>query len=508
MGYLARALGLARDVAIAAIFRADETDSFFLAFTVPQALRQLLAEGATSRAVVPVLSKRLAREGEESARALFARLRGAFIVTLLLVTAAGVLLADPITRAMAPGYAARYGQLARTVALTRTLFPYLLLGGMAALGVAALHVSRRLDAVRAAPAITSVCLLLAALTLPDLLDLRGIDRTQALAAGVLLGAAVQIVVQLPALRRSGFRGPAIVDLRDPGVRDVARRISPLVVAVAPHYAELVLSRRFLSELGLGAQSWFSWATRICDTPHTLFAVALAAAAGRAVPDAADAAPAVARSCFERLRLVLFVALPSGALFAVLAHPVVTALFQHGAFGAHDATETARALVWQACAIPVLAAARPLASAAYALRDTRSPIVSGVLGGAAFLATALALRGRLGHTAISAALLASSIAQAITLLVALRRVLPLGRPRAALAAIGRTALASGCATVVGLSAAWLLSAGAPISIPTAHLFPGVLGTVLFVATFFIAARGLRSSELAAILGGGAAQRPAR
>src|SRR5580700_1171894 len=71
-----RVLGLAREMALAAIFRRDETDAFFTAFTIPNALRQLLAEGAVSSAVVPVLSGKLATEGEESARDFFARVRG------------------------------------------------------------------------------------------------------------------------------------------------------------------------------------------------------------------------------------------------------------------------------------------------------------------------------------------------------------------------------------------------------------------------------------------------
>jgi putative peptidoglycan lipid II flippase len=509
IGYVARALGVARDIAIAAIFRADETDSFFLAFTLPSALRQLLADGAVSHGVVPVLAKRLQRDGEAAARDLYLRLRGAFGAVLLLVTAAGMLLARPIAELLAPGYADRHGQLERTVALTRSLFPFLFLSGIAALGMAALHLKKRHDAIKAAPTITSLSFLLAAFALPDLLDLRGWDRAQALAVGALLGGAVQVAVQLPALRKLGWGGQAIIDLRDPRVRDVARRVAPLALALSAHYVELFLSRRFLSELGLGAQSWFSWAMRICETPQTLFAAALAVASARSfgARDPRAEAGEIARAYVERLCLVLFIAIPSTVLLAVLARPIVVALFQRGEFGAHDAIETARALVWQAAAITWLASARQLGSASYALRDTRSPLVAGAVGTLTFVATALALRGRMGHSSISAALLASSVVQTFALVAALRGRLAL-RPGKVFASVARTTAASVGAAAVAGSAAWLLLDGAgPGAI--ARILPGAIGGALFVATFLVAARGLRSPELAAIAGRGTKhQRAAR
>src|SRR5258707_6241383 len=81
-----RVLGLGRDMAIAAIFTRAETDAFWVAFTIPNALRQLLGEGAVSSAVVPVLSAKLASEGEAEAQAFFQRARGVSLAALALVT--------------------------------------------------------------------------------------------------------------------------------------------------------------------------------------------------------------------------------------------------------------------------------------------------------------------------------------------------------------------------------------------------------------------------------------
>ncbi len=97
LGTLAsRVLGLGRDMALAAIFGRGETDAFFVAFTIPNALRQLLGEGAVASAVVPVLSGKLATEGEEAAQDFFANIRGASLVALTVVTALGIAFAGPL----------------------------------------------------------------------------------------------------------------------------------------------------------------------------------------------------------------------------------------------------------------------------------------------------------------------------------------------------------------------------------------------------------------------------
>src|ERR1700761_1050889 len=83
---LSRVLGFGRDAAIAALFTRRDTDAFWVALTIPNALRQLLAEGAVSSAVVPVLSERLAKGGDEAGRAFFARARGVSLVALVVVS--------------------------------------------------------------------------------------------------------------------------------------------------------------------------------------------------------------------------------------------------------------------------------------------------------------------------------------------------------------------------------------------------------------------------------------
>jgi putative peptidoglycan lipid II flippase len=504
-----RLLGLGRDMALAAIFGREETDAFFVAFTIPNALRQLLGEGAVSSAVVPVLASRLETGGDTAARALFARVRGVSRLALLAATALGMVFARPLTELFASGYHARPSEFERTVAFTRTVFPYIFFMGTAALGAAALNAKRRFAVAAFAPGLLNVAFLVAAFALPAVLEAHGVERWYAIAIGALAGGLLQVVAQWPALRRIGYAGVPVLDLADPGVREIFRRIAPLTLGIGVYYIDLVVSRRFLSELGPGAQSYFSWAMRVCDFPQGIFVMALSTAALPALSTLAarGATGELAKTYALGMRLALFVAIPASLALVALSRPLVVALFQRGEFDARAAEETARALFWQGAGIFTVAAVRQLVPVFYALGDTRTPVVVSVIDLAAFIVLAYVLRGPMGHAGVSLAVTGSSAVQMVLLFVGLR--LRLGTVRAAEvgSSAARTIAASLLAAVAGWGVARLLTPEG------GRALPGVAGGCAFVVIFLVAAWGLRAPELATLgagvrrrLGGPAAAGP--
>ena len=479
---VSRILGLLRDMALAALFDRDATDAWWVAFTIPNALRSLLGEGAVSSAVVPVLTAKIEREGEDAGRVFFSRVRGVSLVALAVVTVAGVVFAAPLTDLFAAGYHARPAQFERTVALTRAVFPYIFFMGTAALGMAALHVHRRFAVASFAPGLLNVALLAAAFGLPAAFAARGWDVVLCLAVGALAGGALQVVAQWPALRAIGYAGrPSLV--LDADVRRVFRRLAPLTFGIGVYYVDLVLSRRFLSELGVGAQSYFSWAMRLCDFPQGIFAMALSTAAlpslaGLAAKGARDE---LAKTWAHGLALALFVALPASALFAVVGEPIVAALFQRGEFDAQATHETARALLWQGGAVWTVTAVRQTVPAYYALGDTKTPVVVSAIDLVAFIVLALALRGPLGHVGVSVAVAGSSAVQMVLLLIGLKwRLGSLYGAWLARSAL-RTAAVSGVAAVAGWAAARLATPDVVPATGSVVGRAGVAGGPAFVAS---------------------------
>ena len=500
-----RVLGLARDMAWAAIFTREETDAFFVAFTIPNALRQLLGEGAVSSAVMPILAGKLAKEGDDAAKHFFARVRGASWAALTLVTVLGMVFARPLCELFASGYHERPAEFERTVDLTRIVFPYIFFMGTTALGVAALNAKRKFAVAAFAPGLLNVAFLVAAFGLPPILAANGVDRAYALAIGALVGGLLQVVAQWPALRAIGFASRPIFDLRDAGVRQVFRRIAPLTFGIGVYYIDLILSRRFLSELGPGAQSYFSWAMRLCDLPLGVFVMALSTATlpSLSALAAEGAREEMTKTWAHGMRLALFVAIPSSVALASLAEPLVVTLFQRGEFDAVAAHETARALVWQGAGLWTVAAVRQLVPAFHALGDTRTPVIVSAIDLVVFIVLAVTLKAPFGHVGISMAVSGASFAQMVLLLAMLARRLGTLRGRELAFSISRTVAGSLVAAVGGWGAARLLWPASPASGAAGQLgraLPGVVGSVVFAALFVFAAWGVRAPELDMVLGG--------
>jgi putative peptidoglycan lipid II flippase len=493
-----RLLGLVRDQTIAAVFPRAVTDAFFVAFTIPNVLRQLLAEGAVQSAVLPVLSKIKEERGDAEAKRFFRATRGLSLSVLVVTSLLGVLLAPQLVELFAAGYAELPGQTTRTIQLTRWVFPYIFFMGTAALGVAALNTHQRFVATSFAPGLLNVSFIVCAFTLPGWLMTAGYDGALALAIAVLLGGVLQVVAQWPSLRAIGYFERPTLELTHPGVREALGRMLPVMFGMGVYYVDVVLARRFLSQEGLGAQSYYGWALRLCDFPQGIFIMALQTAALPSLSKLAargDLAE-VSRTFAYGMRLTLFVSIAATALFVGLSEPLVVLLFQRGEFDAQSAHETARALMAQGAGIWLVASVRQLTSTYYALGDTRTPVVVAAIDLCVFVGLSLGLRGSLGHVGIGVAVTGASLVQAALLWLWLQKKLPSLRWREIGFSAGKTLLAASAGVAVGrVVAAAMASAAGPDALGRA--LPGALGAASFVVTFLVLAWGLRSDELLAV-----------
>lgn len=493
--FASRLLGLVRDQVIAAVFSRATTDAFFVAFTIPNVLRQLVAEGAVQNAVLPVLEGVKEREGDAAARRVFATLRGFSLLLLLVMTVLGILLAPYLVHLFAGGYRQFPGQFERTVTLTRWLFPYIFFMGTAALGVAALNVCRRFTVTSFAPGLLNVAFIGASLGLPYWLQSHGKDPALALAFAALVGGALQVIAQWPSLRAVGYFGWPKLALREPAFREAMRRMGPVLFGIGIYYVDVVIARRFLSELDVGSQSYFSWAMRLCDFPQGIFIMALQSATlpslARLV--ARGELDAVANTFSFGMRLTLWVAITATVGAVALAEPLVTVIFQRGHFDATAAHETARAFVAQGVGIWMVAAVRQLVGVYYALGDTKTPVRVAAIDLVAFVGSAYLLRPHWGHVGVGFAVSIASFVQMVLLWTRLSKRLPdMHTPRILRSAI-RTLATAGVAGLLARGASnWLQNHHAQ-----ARYAPGLVGVAVYAAAFFALAKLLKSEELATL-----------
>jgi putative peptidoglycan lipid II flippase len=477
-----RVLGFARDVVLAAVFPPGLTDLFYVAFTIPNALRVLL------------------RDGEDAARAYFARLTALLGLVLLAVSALGVLAAPLLVSVYATGYRVDHPErFEDTVAITRVVFPYIFFMGLAALGMGGLNALRRFAVPAFAPALLNVALIAAAFTLVGPAEALGLPTVGALALGALLGGALQLLAQWPSQRGAGLLRRPILDLRDPAVKKTLALMVPVLAGFGVYQLNTIVGRSLLSFLAEGAQSYIWYGMRVVEIPQGVFALAIA---GASLPTLSDLRArgdlARIRELFGySLRLTLFLGIPSTFLLAVLAEPIIAVGFGRGAFARADVLETAQSLGWQAAGVWGIASVRTVLPFYYAYNDTRTPVVASAVNLVVFTAVAAGLMQLYGHVGVAMALSAAGIAQLGTLLALLRRkVGVLGLRRVVVSAL-RIAVASGAsaASASGVARLGDWSRGGN-HLPNV----GVLGAACVVAglVYLLVARVLRAPELDDVL----------
>ena len=417
-----RILGAVRDAVVAAVFALGATDAFWLAFTIPNALRVLLGEGAVSAAFVPVFTEVREREGMARAKEFYRNLVGAMAVVLLVVTVAGVAGAPWLVKGYAWGFQRDEALFETTVALTRLLFPYIFLMGISALMMGALYASKRFAAPAFAPMWLNICLIGAALLLAPMFVEFGWPAIFALAIGALLGGALQIVAQLPSLAKEKLIIRPRVGFRDIYVRKCARLMVPLMAGLGVYQLNVLLSRLFASFLPTGSVSYLYYGQRLAEIPQGMFALAIASAALPSLSDAvAKGDEEEAKRLFRHaLRLSLFVAVPATVALVVLAEPAATVFFGRGHYDAAAIHETTRSLVWQASGIWAVASVRTIVPMFHAHNDTRTPVIASAFNLVVFVGLSLALMGPMQHAGLAAATTAAAVTQLVALLWLLRK----------------------------------------------------------------------------------------
>lgn len=417
--FLSRVMGLVRDQVFAALFGAGTAaDAFNMAFRVPNLVRDLFAEGAMSASFVPTFTEWREKHGDEAAWALARQLMSTLLAVLLALCALGWLFAPQLVGLLAGGFAAVPGKLELTVDLTRLMLLFLPAVALAAAAMGMLNARGVFFLPALAPALLNVGMVVFGLALIPVCRSLGWPIITAMALGVVAGGVLQFAVQLPALARLGFRFRIEWPTWHPGVRRVAFLMLPATVGLAATQLNVFVSQAIASTFREGSVSWLQYAFRLMQLPIGLFGVAVATVSLPALSRAAvrEDMPGVRGTLSESVRLVFLLTVPSAALLAVLADPLVALLFQHGRFHGGDTASTADALVMYCLGLPAFAAVGVFTRAFYALGDTRTPVRSTFVAVAVNLALNLAFVGPLvglglGHTGLA---LATSVTSMVNL----------------------------------------------------------------------------------------------
>jgi putative peptidoglycan lipid II flippase len=477
---VSRILGYARDFVIARAFGAGlYTDAFFVAFRIPNLLRRLFAEGAFSQAFVPVLAEYKSRSSPEETRSLIDGVGSVLVVALAIAAALGVALAPVVVYLSAPGFAADPAKYDLTVVMLRICFPYIAFISLVALAAGIFNTWNRFAVPAITPALLNVCFIVAALGFADRFD----PPVLALAWAVFAGGVLQLAFQIPFLVRLGLLPRWRFDLSHPGVRQVLKIMAPATFGVSVAQISLLINTIFASFLTTGSVSWLYYADRLMELPAGMLGVALGTILLPSLSKYhADARYAEYSQLLDwGLRLTFLLALPCAAALAVIALPLVAALFQYGRFSADDVWLTREALAAYSVGLLGMILVKILAPGFYARQNIRTPVKIGILTLFATQAMNLVLIVPLRHAGLALAIGLGACLNAGLLYFYLRRD-RIYEPQAGWPVFFLKVLAS-----VGFMAVVLFTAmGEPawwLRAPWQHKIPAVLGLVVLGAAVY-------------------------
>ena len=411
---LSRILGFVRDILIAGYLGTGfVAQAFLVAFSLPNMFRRFFAEGAFNMAFVPMFSKKLQAEQDARDFAQDAFVGLGFI--LLIFSTLGILFMPALVLMMASGFAgdARFDL---AVIYGRIAFPYILFISLAALLSGVLNATGRFMAAAAAPVLLNVIFIVAMLVAAFNVDvaIKGPSETeiasyigQHLAWAVPIAGIAQLALVWLAARRAGFTLKPRMPRMTPDLKRLAIIAAPAMLAGGVVQINLLVGRQVASFYD-GAIAWLSYADRLYQLPLGVVAIALGVVL---LPDLSRRLAAGdlegGRDAFNRAsELALGLTIPAAVALVVIPLPLVSVLFERGAFDSDDTAATALAVSVYGLGLPAFVLQKAFQPLFFAREDTKRPFYYAAI---AMIVNALVAIGLSIYIGYIAAALATTLA---------------------------------------------------------------------------------------------------
>ena len=370
---VSRVFGFAREMMMSRIMGAsDAADAFLVAFRLPNTFRRLFGEGAFSAGFVPLFATHYHGPGGiEEARRFSEEVLAVFLPALFLFTIVFELAMPLFVLAIASGYAGNEWKFELTVFLTRITFPYLLLISLVSLWSGILNSLTKFAAAAFAPALLNISMLVALILVP----VGGETTAKALSVAVTVGGGVQLALLWAASARAGIslklRKPRIT----PDVRQFFVVVIPATLGAGVYQISQLIDTFFATRLPTGSMSYLNYSDRLNQLPLSVIGTALGTAIlpqisrfiSKGEPDEA------AKVQSQAVELSMLLCIPAALALAVVAVPLVEAMFQGGRFTATDAMITGNTLGIIVAGLPAYVLVKVITPGFYARKDTATPV---------------------------------------------------------------------------------------------------------------------------------------
>ncbi|MBI4654396.1 MAG: murein biosynthesis integral membrane protein MurJ [Nitrospirae bacterium] len=495
--FISRVLGYIKDMILAVFFGATGlSDTFFVAFRIPNLLRELFAEGSMSSAFIPVLTEHQTKQGMEEAKKLVKIIFTAILIFVSLICLIGIIFAPAIVTIIAPGFLSMPEKFSLTVLLTRVMFPFLLFISLAALVMGALNIRRVFFIPALAPAMLNAAIIATVLIFTTRME----QPIVAVAIGVAFGGFIQFAFQLPSFFKNGYSLAPEYNFTHPGLKKMAILILPATMGMAVAQINIFVSTILASYLPEGSITYLYYSMRLIQFPIGIFGVAMGMAV---LPTLSEHA---VKGEFDKLRgdfsfalrMLFFITVPAMAGLIALREPIVNILFQRGRFDYIATTGTTQALLFYSLGIWAIVGTRIVTASFYSMQDTKTPVKIAVAALTTNIILSLVFMGPLKHGGLALANAIASSVNFIALFSLLRKKLGRVDGRNILRSFVKTSLAS---AIMG-AAGWLIIRSgmwkeSGMLMQKTYTLSGV--TAVCIAIYLLIMRLSKSEELKYLIG---------
>ena len=371
---LSRILGYVRDMLVGWVFGAGmAADAFYAAFRIPNLLRRLMGEGSLSSSFVPVFSEYLAQKDREEAHKLYNVVFTALTVVLIIISLLGIIFAPQITRMIAYGFRQNPEKMELTILLTRLLFPFLIFICLAALQLSVLNSLKLFFIPAVAPSFLSISEIVFMLGIAPLMIKD--NQIIGLSIAVGLGGVMQFLVQVPAVRKNGFKFKTNFNFNHPGLKQMFLMMIPAMWGISIDQINAFVDTICASFLREGSVTALYYSNRVMQLPLALFGLAVAS-----VSLPLMSASVSKKNTDEMKKILAFsvkisslAIIPAMAGLIVLGKPIIKLLFEHGKFDAAATAITNSALVFYAIGLPAYSITKIFVSSFYSMKETKTPV---------------------------------------------------------------------------------------------------------------------------------------
>ena len=426
MTLVSRVLGLARDVVVARLMGdGAAADVFFFANKIPNFLRRLFAEGAFAQAFIPVLTEVHHQDDKHELKAFVAKVSGTLGAIVFVVSLLGVIASPVLAALFGTGWFIDWWQgeeggkkFELASVMLKITFPYLAFISLTGLAGAILNTLNKFAVAAFTPVLLNIAIIGFAVWLAPTLE----QPAYALAWGVFVGGIMQLLFQLPFLYRAGLLVKPKWGWRDPNVVKVRTLMIPALFGVSVGQINLLLDTFIASFLMTGSISWLYYSDRLLEFPLGLFGIAIATVI---LPTLSRNHVAKDPAAFSgnmdwALRMVCLLGIPAAVGLGVMAEPILTVIFQRGAFTAETAKMASYSLTAYAFGLPSFMLVKILAPGFYSRQDTKTPVRFGIWCMAANMLFNLIFAIPFGYIGLAIATSMSATMNAALLYITLHR----------------------------------------------------------------------------------------